>query len=238
MTIEIDASILKDFISKVTVNNKMSTARFTTTSDGMFTRLIDEPKHIVTEGILNPSAFHKYEENITLNIRDTTRFSKILGSFKDKINVSVKDIHILLRGVNKTSDYKLGNEIPNHLSEKGKTEWDSGVNIPLSFLKEIKADLGNVDADCVMLEIKDKVLTATIKGQEDLMTNFMNVEYKDCKFVMASSYFNDIITLFDNDNINISFQNLELYDKNPPLQIIEKGKTHKLSVWVAPFRSE
>ncbi len=234
---EIDSSILGHYFKRVTLDTNIPTAKLTTTPDGMLCRL-NMIGHIVTEGVLNKTAFHKFDENLMLDIRDTGRFNKMLGSFKDKLDISVEGVNILMRGVNKTAHFKLASDIENHQEKASETKYDNGMNIPKTFLEEIDKNASNVDADCVELIVKDNVLTGSTAGQEDSVKEEMKVEYKNCKFIIAKDYFKRILDVIDGETVNLSFQDMELYDKNPPLRFVDKTKSDRLSVWVAPFRKD
>ncbi len=235
--LEIDAKILSDFVEKVTLKSKIAKTKLLTNSDGMFTRM-NMANHIITEGLLNKTTFHKFEEDITLDIRDTLRFGKILKSFKDKLNIGIEDVNILMRGVNKTAHFKLASDIDTFRKDPMKLDYDNGFDVPKSFIEEIKTNLTNLETDCVELEVKDKKLTVTTKGQEDTITQEMNVEYKDCKFLMSAEYFKNVMDVIDSGDVNLSFQDMEMYEKNPPLKITEKSKINKFYAWVAPFRKD
>ncbi len=238
MATEIDSAILQAFFRKATLDTKMETARLLTNTNGMTTLLANLPGHVLIESTLKKDAFHKFQENITLDIRDTIRFNRILKSFKDKINVSVKDTFILLSGVNKTAHFKSASEVENFKESGIKLAYDVGVEVPMTFIKELGSNITNVDADCIELEIKDKKLIATTKGQEDTIVEQMPADYKDCKFIISAEYFNQIFNILDSQTVTLSFQNLEVYDEKRPIQIKEKGKTHSLKIWVAPFIKE
>src|SRR3990167_8256246 len=195
---DIDASILQNFFKKVTLATTIPSVRLVSQSEGLFTRM-SYNDHIVVEGTLNPSAFHKYEQGLTLDIRESMRFNKIISSFKDKLNISKKDVNILMKSVNKVAYFKSANAIDNFKAEPLILQWDSGVDISMNFIKEIISNMNNVESDNITLEIKNKVLTATTKGQEDLVEETLSVTYKDCKFQMAADYFKKIFGVMDSE---------------------------------------
>ena len=235
---EIDPQVFKNILEKGTLKNKLPQIKVIFQPDGILLRHTNPTNVAVIKMEANKSAFHKYEEGKELDIRDTSKFDKLLKSFKDKINISTDDTFINIASKTKTASFKLASEIDNVMTEDSKTNWDAGFELPYTFIKEVQEDIGNIGAEHLTLEVKSKKLMIDIPGQEDKIKHEIDVDYKDCKFTIAQTYFKDIFNAMNSEKINLSFQNLDMLKKAPPLRIMEKGKVHKLTVWIAPFSPE
>lgn len=239
---EIDANIFETFLKKVTLGGKIATAKFISQEDGLFTRL-NLTNHIITEALLNKTAFHSYTVTADtkpedIDIRDTTKFKNILNSFKDKIKVTIENPFIVLSSVNKTAHFKLASEVDNYHNEESKVEWDNGFDIPMKLIKDIIMNANNLESESILLEVKDNNLIITTEGQEDKIVEEMKVTYKDCIFSIQAEYFSQIFGVIDSENVNLSFQNKELAEKGAPIRILEKSKAHIFKIVVAPFSKD
>jgi len=239
---EIDANIFVSFLKKVTLDGKISTAKFISQEDGLFTRL-NLTNHIITEATLNKIAFHKYTATKDIkpqdmDIRDTLKFKNMLNSFKDKIKVQIENPFIVLSSVNKTAHFKLASEVGNYYNEEAHTEWDNGFDVPMEFIKDVITNANNVDSESILLEVKDNNLMLLTQGQEDKIIQEMKVTYKDCLYSMQKEYFTQIFNIIDSENVNLCFQNKDLADKGAPIRILEKTKAHTLKIVVAPFSKD
>lgn len=233
---QIDSSILSEFFKKITLDNKIPTAKLVGVVDGITTKLklMDV---INVRGWLSEKAFHKFEQ-IEIEIRNSEKFNHMLKGFKGKLSINVDGNFIKMYNDNKTAFFKRASQIDNYTENVVKVLFDSGINLTSAFIKEILSNISVTEAEYIMFEVLDNVLLVTTVGNEDKVIEQINVNYKNSKFGMSAEYFKTIFTSLENDKINISFQDIELLDKNPPCKITDKGDTYCIEVWCAPFNPE
>ena len=106
---QIDSSILSGFFKKATLDNKIQTSKLITIVDGMQTtlNLIDVMR---IRAWLSEKAFHKFEQ-IEIEIRDNTKFSRMLKSFKGKLTIGIDSNFIKMWNDNKTAFFKRASQI-------------------------------------------------------------------------------------------------------------------------------
>jgi len=233
---QIDSSILSGFFKKISLDTKIATAKLIGVVDGTSTSLA-LMDNINVKGWLSEKVFHKFEQ-VELEIRDTGKFNRLLKSFKGKISINIENNFVKMYNDNKTAFFKRASQINNWTNDVPKIQYDSGIDIPSSFIDEVLNNISTTDAKSVLFEVKDNILVVTAEGDEDNVKEQVIVQYKNAKFRISAEYFRAIFNSLENDKINISFQDLEIYERNPPLKITDKGETYKVEAWVAPFNPE
>ena len=232
----VEAQTLKEFLDTVTLKQKILSAVLNFAPEGMIVRLKSSDDIGATFGILHNSAFKDYKPiEKQIGIKDTRMISSMLSSFKGVVEIEAKDN--LLTIYNERTHANLTTAavefIDNHLAEEISlvSKYDGGVEVSTEVLSNGVSNMGTVNSNYLLLEVKDKKLTISTGGEGfDSMKEIVGCEYRDCSGKYGEVLVECISVL--GKKVNLSFGDTD----NFPILLKTKTEDYMVKMIVSPMK--
>ena len=231
---KVESKKIQNFLRASTINDNVEGCILHFTNEGLKVNVRSTDNISVAVGLMNKECFQNYEI-VDYPIKSVSKFSKLLDLFNGIIELKKQDNLLVLTGNvdekhSRKVSYVLASEefIENEFAGKLPSEFDQGFdlqkNIFIALLKSVTA----VKASRVIFEVKNNILNLTVGDDNfDSITESINVEYKDAKTKLGSTF--EKIVPIVTDKTNIAFND------NYPVQFLLKCEDYMVRIIVAPL---
>ena len=230
---KIDIAKFKSFVEKVTMDSSIGMAVLEFTESGMKVKSKTLDNAGAGIGLLMPGAFQGYQPIGLVGIKNINKLLRMLKALKGTIVLEMQGNKFVMHSDTFTFSVTMATTeyIDNYLEQEPSMEFDGGVVMDSTILKEALTGKEIVDGDYLVMECKDRKLSITSgEANSDRGIAKANCDYKDFRSSYGSVLDSAIKVL--SGKVNMACAN------DYPIQLQESREDYVVKLVMAPVDEE
>lgn len=196
---KIETKILKEYLSKVSLNTSIMTLGLNFTSDGVVTKVTNTMNTAMVLGKLKKEAFEEYEEIGEIYIKDSRMLINILKTFDGVIDFEKLGDNVIKisSGKRKAHIILAEEKICDNIVRKDRPNIETAVSVELfkHTLTQTVKDMGLLDVTKATFKKTGDKLYISIgdKKEYDFIENLVDCEGEEDVVVSVADAFKDVV---------------------------------------------
>jgi len=234
---KIDATLLRDFIKKASLNGSIMSINMNFEEDGLHSSVRDFTYVALTNVFIKRESFAEYQAIGEIFIKNTLDFMKYLKSFPGNVNIVIDDTYnMTLSNDDREINVLLGSDIIcDNVNRNGSPliTFEAEFDVKKTFLKKAIEDMSTIKIKSVTItKNADEVkLEVGVFGESDYFINKDETEHTAEASVKIGSHIIDLFNSLDN-NCRMSVIT------DGPLMVVEDNEAMDFSCFIAPIIEE